>query len=160
MKHYPLQLNQVLIHEVACKAAALGTKEFAKTINVTTNPTFGRGDDIPLQWMVSLQVHFKAGEGESHPLQYTGHLHVSGFFTMEAGATEEAVLRIVAVNCPSMLYATARETISSLTARGPHGVLLLPTVTFSDQTLSPTEPAKTKSEPAPEKSPAKARTRG
>lgn len=159
MKHFHLQLNQVHIHEVACKAAPEGTKEFAKTINLTTNPTFARGGDNPHQWMVSLQVHFKAGEGESLPLQYSGHVHIAGFFTMDASVAEEVALRTVAVNCPSMLYATVRDTICSLSARGPHGVFLIPTVTFSDQTLTLPEGVKVKPESAPEKSPTKAKSR-
>jgi preprotein translocase subunit SecB len=155
MKQSPLQLKQSIIREVVCKAAE--TSDFAGTINLTTNPTFARSEDDPKLWQITLMVHFKAGSGESKPLQYTGHIDLFGLFEMTPGPTEEATLRVLAVNAPSMLYATARDTLAFLTSRGPHGTYLLPTITFSDILLN----AKQAVESAPtrdtEKVPSKSR---
>jgi hypothetical protein len=48
---------------------------------------------------------------------------------------EEATLRLVAVSGPSIIYATAREIIATLSGRSYHGTLLLPSVSFTDQVL-------------------------
>lgn len=153
MKYHPLQLKQVFIREVVSKPAA--TSNFAKTIDLTVNPVFGRGTDDPGQWQVAVDVIFQAGKGESDPLQYSGHIEVMGIFRMDpTGMDEKRILQTVAVNATTMLYSTARETLANLTARGPHGAYLLPTITFSDQTL--TLPATPKEKDEEYKAPAKA----
>jgi preprotein translocase subunit SecB len=157
MQPFPLQLKQSVIREVVCKAAP--GPEFASAVNLTCNPTFARGDDDPKQWQITLSVHFKASDGESKPLQYTGHIDLMGIFLMAEGPSEEVTLRIIAINGPSLLYATARETLAFLTSRGPHGAYLLPTITFADVTLAVKEAAKSKTEPGHEKAISKTRAR-
>jgi preprotein translocase subunit SecB len=157
MKLFPLQLKQAVIREVSCKPA--DGPEFAGTIELTANPTFGRSGEDPRQWQVTLSVHFKAGVGEIKPLQYSGHIEVVGIFLVTEEMAEEMTLRMVAMNCPSMLYATARDTVAYLTSRGPNGIFLLPTTTFSDQTLAQEGAAKPRAESEKEKAASKAGTR-
>src|ERR1039457_816211 len=134
MKYHPLQLKQAFVGEVVSKPAASST--FSKTIDLTVNPVFGRSTEDPRQWQVSVDVVFTAGKGESDPLQYSGHIELMGIFLMDSTGLDEAkALHIVSVNSTTMLYSVARETLANLTARGPHGLFLLPTITFSDQTL-------------------------
>lgn len=65
-----------------------------------------------------------------------------GVFKVVDEMPEEQQLRLIAVTCPSLLYATAREVIAFLTARGPNGTFLLPSVSFTDLALKPQQAAK------------------
>ncbi|MCW5547513.1 MAG: protein-export chaperone SecB [Opitutaceae bacterium] len=143
MKPSPLQLNQTFIGAIVLQPKP---PEFSSEVNVTTAQSFARGDVVKNQWQVTLKVSFK-GAGDK-PAQYEGSIEVSGIFTVTAELAEEQHLRLVAVTCPSLLYSTARETIAMLTARGPHGVFLLPSVSFTDLTLTPTAQPATLPRPA------------
>lgn len=146
MKKPPLQLKEALVGEVHLKPGA--GPEFAATVNVRTEQSFTRGDDDNNLWQLALRVHFRAGENETKPAQYEGYCEVTGTFVVAAtDLPEDKHLKIVAVTCPSLLYGTARELIAFLTARGANGTFLLPTVSFADNTLTPTEPPQ-RAEPA------------
>lgn len=138
MRASPLQLNQTTIGEVVLQPRA--SDAFAGAVTVTTTPAFGRSDNDPRQWRVTIRVAFKGADEK--PAQYEGHIDVAGVFTVSADVPDDQLLKLVAVTCPSLLYSTAREAIASLTARGLHGVFLLPSVSFADHILKPQpEPA-------------------
>jgi preprotein translocase subunit SecB len=132
MQPAPLQLNQSVIGEVAIKA--FEGSPSATSLTITTQPSFGRNDANPKQWIVKLKVLFKGAEEK--PAPYEGHVEVSGVFTITEDLPEDKVLKIVPVNCTMLLYSTVREIIASLTGRGPHGMLTLPSVLFSDLALT------------------------
>ena len=132
MKVSPLQLNHTQFGEIFLQPKV--ADEFAAAINVTTNPTFGRNDKDPNQWQIKMRIAFKGTDKK--PTQYEGHIDVMGVFTVVAtDMKEDQTLKLVAITCPSILYATAREVIASLTARSQHGLFLLPSVSFADQIL-------------------------
>ena len=140
MRTSPLQLNQTIIGEVVLQPRT--SDAFAGAVTVTTVPAFERSDSDPWQWRVKVRVAFKGADEK--PAQYEGHIDVAGIFTVSADFPDDQLLKLVAVTCPSLLYSTAREAIAGLTARGPHGVFLLPSVSFADQILKPPpEPAVT-----------------
>jgi preprotein translocase subunit SecB len=134
MKPSPLQLNHTAMGEI--RLVPKEAEEFASSVNVTTTPSFGRNDNDPNQWQIKMRILFKGANDK--PAPYEGHIEVMGVFTVLATEVpEEQKLRLVAITCPSILYATAREVIASLTARSVNGLFLLPSVSFADQTLEP-----------------------
>lgn len=157
MKQFPLQLKQSVVRDVACKAAE--TSEFCGTISLSTTPSFARSEDDSKLWQISLIVQFKAGEGETKPLQYTGRIDVMGLFVIDESVPEETALKMIAINGPTMLYGMARETIAFITSRSVHGVYLLPTITFADLSLAVKEASGKIKPPARSTTPAPARTR-
>ena len=78
-------------------------------------------------WMVVLRLRY--GSDESH---YLIDLEVIGFFDVHPEYPEKKAKTLVNVNGPALLYGSAREMVSNLTARGPHERLDLPTVSFID----------------------------
>ena len=76
---------------------------------------------------------------------------MTGVFTILSDSSEEKQMEIVAVNAPSILYSSVRDFVAMLTAHGPNGKLVLPSVSFIDQKLLPqsksVQPA-SKAEPA------------
>ena len=132
MKVSPLQLNHTQFGEILLQPKV--AEEFATSVNVTTNPAFGRNDSDPNQWQIKMRIAFKGNDKK--PAHYEGHIDVMGVFTVTATKMEEdQVFKLIAITCPSILYATAREVIASLTARSQHGLFLLPSVSFADQIL-------------------------
>ncbi len=145
MKPSPLQLKQSLIGEITITPSSV-EKPDGDSVSVTVNPLFSRANENPNLWMVKQRVIFKAPEGRTIP--YEGHIDVSGVFAVLPDLPEDKHLKLVAVTCPSLLYATAREAIAYLTARGPHGVFILPSVSFVDLSIDEQPPAQAPSHPA------------
>jgi preprotein translocase subunit SecB len=130
----PLQLNQSVVESVTLKA--YDGLPSAASLNITTTPSFGRNNADKNQWMVKLKVAFKGAEDKIAP--YDGEITIAGVFTITPDRPEDGILKLVATHCPMFLYSTAREIVATLTARGPHGMLTLPTVIFNDiQIASP-----------------------
>lgn len=132
MKASPLQLDHSHFGEIVLQPKT--ARKFAPSVNITTTPAFGRSDNNPNQWQIKMRIAFKGVDNK--PAPYEGHLDVMGVFTVLANELpEEQKLKLVAITCPSILYATAREVVASLTARSQNGLFLLPSVSFADQTL-------------------------
>lgn len=136
MKASPLQLDHTQFGEIVLQPKT--AKKFAPAVNVTTTPNFGRNESKPNQWQIKMRITFKGTDNK--PAPYEGHIDVMGIFTVVAAEMpEDQKLKLVAITCPSILYATAREVIANLTARSMNGLFLLPSVSFADQTLHPQE---------------------
>ena len=138
----PLQLEHSLIEEINLKPAR-GTKEFCENLNVKAAPSFSRHDKDGLRWQVGLEIHFSGANDKPSP--YDGMIKVAGWFRVAETMPEEKLLRLVAVNAPSILYSTAREVIAGLTARGVNGLFLLPSVSFVDVCIEPEKKAEVQS---------------
>lgn len=136
MKASPLQLDHTQFGEIFLQPKT--ARKYASSVSVTTAPTFGRNNNERDQWQIKMRIGFK-GAGDK-PAQYEGHIEVMGVFTVIAtDLSDDQKLKLVAITCPSILYATAREVIASLTARSQNGLFLLPSVSFADQILTPQE---------------------
>jgi preprotein translocase subunit SecB len=90
-------------------------------------------------WGVYLEIKLNAVEGEKPP-PYTGRIIARGVYEVHPEYPYDAE-RLIRITGASMLYGAAREMVSTLTARGPNGMLTLPSVSFMEE--------------APEKKPAK-----
>ncbi len=82
----------------------------------------------PRQWRVYLQIKLVAVEGQKPP-PYSGSILARGLYEVHADYPHDAE-RLVRITGASMLYGAAREMVTAVTARGPHGMLTLPSVSF------------------------------
>lgn len=124
----PLQLERHRILEINLKATEGRVEKF--TIDTKTEVALAQNQEDPHRWRVILRVDLIAPkEGKA---SYTGRIVFEGFFRADSSLPEERIPKIIAVNGASILYGAARETIASLTARGPHPMVTLPAVSFFD----------------------------
>lgn len=91
-------------------------------------------EDNPQQWRVYLQIDLTALEGEKPP-PYTGRIIARGFYEVHEEYPHDPE-RLVRITGASMLYGAVREMVTSVTARGPHGMLTLPSVSFFENNAS------------------------
>jgi preprotein translocase subunit SecB len=133
MKTSPLQLDESYVVEIVLKESVKGSISnfHPSDIRVLAEPKYLQSEENPLKWEVDLSVTF-FGTAEK-PLPYDGRLMFKGLFTISNAINEEAQKHIVAVNCPAMLYSSAREIVANLTGRGRFGRMLLPSITFIDE---------------------------
>ena len=144
MKNSPLQLDDALINQIRVETHEGDTIQVIQPtgLELDIKPCYARHKTDPLQWIVKLHVEFKPGAGQ--PLSYSGAIDCEGFFTIADSALPDATQRkIIAVNAATMLYGTAREAVAAITARGRHGRLLLPSVSFIDQVIPGPQPQPT-----------------
>jgi len=82
-------------------------------------------------WAVILSVAINAPEEGPTP-PYTVDMRAIGHFRWEGDteAGDEGFERIVGVNGASLLFSGMRELVAIITARGPWGQMLLPTLDF------------------------------
>lgn len=89
--------------------------------------TAARQDEHGARWLVRLDVEFMPETGEK-TAPYLGEIAVVGVFTLAPDFPNEKASDMVHMNAGAILYGTARELLSSITARGIHGPIMLPTV--------------------------------
>ena len=137
MKTSPLRLDDAFICEIELRSSEQGTSSSVKhsDVRVDAQPTYSRFINDPWKWKVELDVSF--GGSEESPVPYEGRIACRGYFTLlDESMPEEKQCKVVAVNSASILYATAREAVASLTGRGEYGMLLLPSVSFIDHAIA------------------------
>ena len=92
---------------------------------------------------LTLAVKVHAPEGLPLP-PYTVDVRSIGYFQYREDSAEETpaeqLNRIVSVNGASLLYSGIRELVAAITARGPWGQVLLPTVDFRAIPVKVTQP--------------------
>jgi len=84
-------------------------------------------DEHGTRWLVRLDVQFLP-EADAGTGPYIGEIAVVGAFTLPADFPQEKASDMVHMNGGAILFGTARELISSITARGIHGAVMLPAV--------------------------------
>ena len=122
----PLQLNQAYFTEVKITS----NWEMDVTGDLSTNVQF-RGQvhrDNKRNWMVVLTVNLSSSNAKRVP--YEGSITCTGIFAVSPQWPEEQIEKLVMVNGAGMLYATIREMVCTITARGPFDMLMLPTQSF------------------------------
>lgn len=110
-------------------------------VNVQANPDedFGPGDisvereiqampDHGRAWSVYLDIKLNAHDGKKSP-PYTGSIIAQGIYEVHPDYPNDPE-RLVRVTGSSMLYGAVRELVSMITARGPNGMVTLPSVSF------------------------------
>jgi len=147
-----LSLDYHCVTEVSLTAtkADIVSKDFA----VAATPQLSQSKENPLEWAILLRVVIKQAETE-HPAPYTGEVTFFGNFRVSEAVTEESRRRLVGTNGASILYGAARELVANITARGPHPMITLPSISFVPTSK---EIGKRDSEPTPlKKKPTKKR---
>ena len=89
--------------------------------------TAAQQNDQGLQWLVRLDVQFMP-ETEVVSAPYIGEIVVVGVFALSADFPKEKASDMVHMNGGAILFGTVRELLSSLSSRGVHGAITLPTV--------------------------------
>jgi len=100
---------------------------------------FATNRDNPRQWQGILTVHLESKDGT--PAQVKGCVEYVGVFTVAESYPAEKMSKLVAITCPSILYSGIRELVALLTGRGPHRLVILPTVSFQDAVVENPVPA-------------------
>jgi preprotein translocase subunit SecB len=139
MKLSPLQLSRYVITDVGCTAdpdfnpeKGVGAALEHLSVNVKTNQLASEKNMPGHSWSVELEIVQKKAEGQNLP--YAFHVSIFGIFDFLDGAAEsEKEKHFVQVNGSSILFAMAREQVRTLTAAGPWGVVILPTMSFYDK---------------------------
>jgi len=134
MQISPLQLSTFWIGKVVIEPAVQAFVPGGQ-ITIETVPTFRRNNDNPHQWFVELRVSFRSANQQN--VAYEGSVEMTGVFVAGGDLPEEKQIQVIAVNAPSILYSSVREFVAMLTAHGPHGKFVLPSVSFIDQNLLP-----------------------
>lgn len=84
-------------------------------------------DDQGTRWLARLDVQFMPeSDGGSAP--YLGEIAIVGVFSLPADFPKEKLSDTVHMNSGAILYGAVRELLSSITSRGVHGPIMLPTV--------------------------------
>lgn len=134
MTNSPLRLESSLLEGVHLRVCAGSPASGEVEVKVDTD--YGRAETDRMKWLVRITVDFGSEEQKAETA-YSGQIKFAGLFVVnDADLVEEKHLKLVAVNCPSILYSAARETIATLTARSVHGILMLPSVSFIDQMIT------------------------
>lgn len=89
--------------------------------------TAAQQDEQGTRWLVRLDVQFMP-ETDAGPAPYIGEIAIVGVFSLAADFPKEKASDMVHMNGGAILFGTARELLSSITARGIHGAIMLPTV--------------------------------
>ena len=85
----------------------------------------------PPMFAVRIQITIANETGKLAP--YNLDIDVAGFFTISGSIEKEKQEEFVTVNGCAVLYSAIRDQVMTLTARGHHGTLILPTVNFLDK---------------------------
>lgn len=96
-------------------------------------------EDNPNRWTIDLIIGLTVQSGKIHP-PYFGSIWMQGLYEVHENYPGDPE-RLIRVTGASMLYGAAREMIANLTARGPNGMLTLPSVSFIEP-VSKKAPAK------------------
>lgn len=86
-------------------------------------------------WRVQLNVKFKPKVATI--ADHRGEVTYVGIFTAVEECPVEKMYRLIGVDAPSILYSSIRELVALLTGRGSTKTVLLPAVSFIENTLVP-----------------------
>ena len=123
----PLQLESSFLLHTEVKAAEKIPAEAGQTIK--TRIRIGRSPENELEWNVILGVTF-GRNGKIVDAPYHGDVAVEMRFLLHPDYPTEKREPLMQITGASLAYGMIRETVANLTARGPHGTYLLPSVSF------------------------------
>lgn len=111
-------------------------------LRVTCNLAVNRATDDPHRYQATLKVDLQDDADSPSKPYYSGSLEVVGFFRVSPAYKDDPD-KLVNISGASLLYGSIREMVCNLTARGPWGMVTLPTVNFTPQPAAAV-PAETK----------------
>lgn len=113
-------------------------------LNLSCHREWSASDSDPRVWRLTLTVEF-GGDEDAPPAPYTGRLKAVGSFRVAAAFPEDRRESLIRVTGASILFGACREMLANLTARGPHGMISLPSISFIDpKTPEPKKVVKSK----------------
>lgn len=127
MSPSPLQLERYHFREIHWESAESAKPETEASLATRLN--CGRNKQNPRKWRVELAVRF-GNEADATPTPYRGSVTVEAFFAVHPDYPEDKIAPLIEVTAASIVYGVIRECISNLTARGPYGMYILPSVSF------------------------------
>jgi len=116
----PLSLNRHFVTKIQLEA--IRSEDPPEDTKVGAEVSLGQSATSKSDWTVQLKVDIKSN--------YVGQIEMFGHFTVDPDFPEEKTQEMVGVNGPSILYGAAREMVANITARGPHPMICLPSVSF------------------------------
>ncbi len=123
----PLQIEKHEFLDIEVHAASSDNAHSSLPLEITR--TYARHDTDPLRWRVELSLRF-GGVEDGKPSVYSGLLKIAGYFLIHKKYPEEKIKSLIEVTASSILYGACREMLANLTARGSHGVVSLPSISF------------------------------
>jgi preprotein translocase subunit SecB len=126
MKKSPLQLKGLFFVKVAVEAGP--ELDAAAECDIETKHFVDRLEKADRTWNILLSVTTKPPKEKKAP--YTIDVEVYGRFQVSDDWPKEKTVALVYANGTSLLYGAVREMVANLTARGPHGMVVLPTLSF------------------------------
>ena len=137
MKTSPLQLERYYLTELHYETNdALQIKEMPE-LTLESAVGIGRNNEDERRFKVQLKVSF--GPVAPDLIPQKGSVTFTGFFAVDPAYPIEKVSMLVETNAPSVLYGAAREMFCNLTARGPWGMVTLPSQSFYKSAPKPVE---------------------
>ncbi len=130
----PLQIEKHEFLDIEVHAA--DSDEAHTSLPLEINLNFARHEADPLRWRVELTVGF-GGENDGKPSVYSGRLRIAGYFLVHEKYPAQKIQELIEVTGASILYGACREMLANLTARGSHGVVSLPSVSFVHPKTTP-----------------------
>jgi len=135
MKNSPLQLERYYLTELHFETNdALQIKEMPE-LTLESAVGIGRHNNDERRYKVQLKVNFQPVSPEL--VHHKGSVTFVGFFAVVPEYPLEKVLMLVETNAPSVLYGAAREMFCTITARGPWGMVTLPSQSFYQKPALP-----------------------
>ena len=143
LKISPLTIEHHEFCSIRIDASELDSPQGQQSLR--TSRHFERVSNEARRWVIRLRVEFFSMV-DAEPAPYTGEIVARGCFTVSESYPTEREAALIEVTAASILYGACREMIASFTARSSHGILSLPSVSFS-----PMSELQSKSAPAPKK---------
>ena len=123
----PLQIESHEFLEISVRAseqeAPIGD------LSLRVNRKWVLADAQMRRWKLILTIFF-GGERDGKESTYTGTLKVGGSFIVAEKYPQEKASDLIQITGASILYGACREMLANLTARGPRGMVSLPSVSF------------------------------
>lgn len=110
---------------------AFDRKASKQSLHVETSIGIAPNTADPCRFMLRLEV--KVGPDENtrqSPPAYTVMIRGRAFFAFKKLPTKDEANRFLQLNGVSILYGLLRGNVAQITAQGPHGQFLLPTLNF------------------------------
>ena len=127
LKASPLQIERHEFLDIEVHSAP--EAESHSSLSLTVDRNFARHDDDPSRWKMVLTIRF-GGEQDGKPAVCSGMLRIAGYFRVHEKYPEAKAGQLIEVTGASILYGACREMLANLTARGPHGMVSLPSISF------------------------------
>jgi preprotein translocase subunit SecB len=129
MKNSPLLLERYYLSEVHFEANdALSATQPLPDLNLESTVDVRRHSDDERRYRVQLKVSFQPVSPDL--VHQKGTVTFIGYFGVAPSYPLEKVLMLVETNGPSVLFGAAREMFCTITARGPWGMVTLPSQSF------------------------------